>query len=190
MLSLSNEGEKENHTQILQSSKIQREKATFGFGNIKKERTIKSNVALVPIHKNKKKKVLGHDIESELVCFVKFGISGVLKVALLSFKSSTSHGTLKTSKRLSDKKLSFCFCNLGDKLSGMRPKLADRSGWKVSSGGARGSPPWDHTNNQLPSTGSCSRFWRGGGGTFRRRSLPSAVLAWKCAHLDCRLCLL
>lgn len=136
MLSLSNEGEKENHTQILQSSKIQREKATFGFGNIKKERTIKSNVALVPIHKNKKKKVLGHDIESELVCFVKFGISGILKVALLSFKSSTSHGTLKTSKRLSDKKLSFCFCNLGDKLSGMRPKLADRSGWKVSSGRA------------------------------------------------------
>lgn len=63
--------------------------------------------------KIKKKKVLGHDIESELVCFVKFGISGILKVALLSFKSSTSHGTLKTSKRLSDKKLSFCFCKFG-----------------------------------------------------------------------------
>lgn len=54
-----------------------------------------------------KKKVLGHDTESELVGFLKFRISGILKVALLSFKSSTSHITLKTSKKLSDKKLGF-----------------------------------------------------------------------------------
>jgi hypothetical protein len=67
---------------------------------MKKERNIKSNVALVPSHKKKKKKrkkkVLGHNTESELVCFLKFRTSGILKVALLSFKSSTSHITLKT----------------------------------------------------------------------------------------------
>lgn len=57
--------------------------------------------------KKKRKKVLGHNTESELVGFLKFRISGILKVALLSFKSSTSHVTLKTSKKLSDKKLSF-----------------------------------------------------------------------------------
>lgn len=73
----------------------------------KKKRNIKSNVALVPVYKKKRKKVLGHNTESELVGFLKFRISGILKVALLSFKSSTSHVTLKTSKKLSDKKLSF-----------------------------------------------------------------------------------
>lgn len=36
----------------------------------------------------RKKKVLGQDTESELVGFLKFRISGILKVALLSFRSS------------------------------------------------------------------------------------------------------
>ena len=49
-------------------------------------------MALVPICKKKKKerkeKVLGQDTESELVGFLKFRISGIFKVALLSFRSS------------------------------------------------------------------------------------------------------
>ena len=39
-------------------------------------------------YKERKKKVLGQDTESELVGFLKFRISGILKVALLSFRSS------------------------------------------------------------------------------------------------------
>lgn len=38
--------------------------------------------------KQKKTKVLGQDTESELVGFLKFRISGIIKVALLSFRSS------------------------------------------------------------------------------------------------------
>ena len=59
---------------------------------LKKKRNIKSNVALVPVckkkYKERKKKVLGQDTESELVGFLKFRISGIFKVALLSFRSS------------------------------------------------------------------------------------------------------
>lgn len=53
------------------------------------------------------KKVLGQDTASGSTGFLKFRISGISKVALLSFKVSISHRTLKTSKKLSGKKLSF-----------------------------------------------------------------------------------
>lgn len=140
-------------------------------------------MALVPVYK---KKVLGHDTESELVGFLKFRISGILKVALLSFKSS-SHITLKTSKKLSDKKLSFsitfCFCKSGRRIEFLLEcglSLVDKCDTEcLRMAVPPFRPPWDHANNQLPSTSSCSHLGVG-------VNLQAAIFAICCSNLEMR----
>lgn len=87
MLSLSNkEGKKtkEPTTQILQSSKIQRKKATFGFGNIKKGEIHRAKVVLAPL-----KRCVGKTLG--WVGFLKFRISGILNVVKFNVTGPVKH---------------------------------------------------------------------------------------------------
>lgn len=83
-------------------------------------------------------------------CFLKFRISGILKV--VKFNKSQD---LSNIKKLPDKKLSFhFFANLGEELSSywnVALSLADRSEWNVSGGSASFCPPLELANEQLPS---------------------------------------
>lgn len=75
---LSQRKKEKTTTQILQSSKIQRKKATFGFGNIKKEET-ESRGGAGPVIR-----CVRRTLSEGGACSLKFRISGISNVVKFS----------------------------------------------------------------------------------------------------------
>lgn len=83
---------KKKTTQILQSSKIQRKKATFGFGNIKKEKTESRGGTGRVI------RCVGRTLGRGVgvgACFLKFRISGISNVG--KFNKSPDPSNIRSS---------------------------------------------------------------------------------------------